>query len=476
MPADARRARTFLLTALAWSLALFGLLRTPWVEERLVLPLTRWQAQAAEHYAGRPTAPIAVTAECSGTDALALCLAAILACPVPWRARLAGAAGGAALILAVNTLRIAVLGRTAASPAFFQALHLHVFPALLVLAGAGYVLAWMRSALHAAERTRAGYDNDDALSPLLRRLAPRAVLLLAAFALAAPLIARSTTLLAAGAWTAQATAFLLAAVGLDAAASGNVLTTGRGAFVVTPECLASALVPLYVAGVFSLRLGWPRRALALTAALPLFTALAVARLLVLALPPALATAPLFVVHGFHQFVLAVGLVVLVALWREPPSPRRRARVILRAGASLGLAWLVALVFGAVLTQALLGAARALALLGSHTFTDLATPGDEQGALALLPAYQAGLLLALGFAAATGWRRLLAALGLLLASQVVLLVLLGELRVHAGLVLHALLLRAWAVGVPVVFMLVLLRAERPLAGMLASPRRPAADAA
>ena len=72
----------FLLAALAWSLGLFALLRTPWVEERLVLPLTRLQGQAADYYAGRPPVPVAVTTDCSGTDVLALCLAAILACPV----------------------------------------------------------------------------------------------------------------------------------------------------------------------------------------------------------------------------------------------------------------------------------------------------------------------------------------------------------------------------------------------------------
>ena len=100
--------------------------------------------------------PVAVTAECSGTDVLALCLAAILACPVPWRARLAGAAGGVALVLALNTVRIATLGRAAASPALFQALHLQVWPAILVLATAGYVFAWMRGALGATRADGGG--------------------------------------------------------------------------------------------------------------------------------------------------------------------------------------------------------------------------------------------------------------------------------------------------------------------------------
>jgi len=464
MPAEPRRATTFLLAALAWSLGVFALLRTRWAEEWLVLPLTQLQKQAADYYAGSPPVPVAVTLECSGTDVLALCLAAILACPVSWRARLAGTAGAVAFILGLNTVRIATLGHAAASPALFRALHLQVWPAILVLATAGYVFAWMRSALGATARTEA---------PLLRRFAPRAAVLLVAFALCGPWIAGSEALLEAGGWTAHAAAFLLTAAGLAAAASGNVLATSRGAFLVTPECLATALVPLYVAGVLTVRLTWPWRALALTAAPPLFAALAIARLLLLALPPALAASPLFLVHGFHQLVLAVALVTLLALWREPPGPRRRARAAGRAVAALGAAAILAIVAGAALTSAVLGAARTVASLAPHTLRDLAAPGDAQGALALLPAYQAGLLLALGMTAFAGWRRLLSAFGALLASQVVFLVVLGELADHAGLVAHALLLRAWAVGVPVVLTLAMLRAGQPAARTLA-PLRPAAD--
>jgi exosortase/archaeosortase family protein len=464
----------FLLAALAWSLGLFALLRSPWAEGRLVLPLTRLQEQAAEYFAGRPAVPIAVTSECSGTDVLALCLAAILACPVPWRARLAGAAGGVALVLALNTVRIATLGRAAASPALFQTLHLQVWPAILILFTSGYVFAWMRGTLRARGRAEEGASGgDEALSLIVRRFVPRAAVLLVAFALCIPWIASSRALLGAGAWMVRSAAFLLTGAGVAATASGNVLATSRGAFVMTPECIATALIPLYVAGVLAARLSWPRRALALAAGLPLFALLAIARLLVLALPPALAASPLFLVHGFHQLVLALVGVVLVALWREPPAPGRWARAARRAGAALGAAAILAAVLGHALTTAVLGAAGAVASLAPQTLTELAAPGDGQGALALLPAYQAGLLLAIGMTAFPGWRRFISAFGLLLASQVVLLAVLGELAAHAGLVAHALLLRAWAVGVPVVLALVLWRDGPPAAGTLL-PLRPAAD--
>ena len=245
--------------------------------------------------------------------------------------------------------------------------------------------------------------------------------------------------------------------------------------MVTPECLATALVPLYVAGVLTARVTWPRRALALIAAPPLFAALAIARLLLLALP----ARP----RGFAPVPrprLPSARAGRRRSWCCSPcggSLRRRGGGRGPPGApaaALGAAAILAIVAGAALTSAVLGAARAVASLAPHTLTELTAPGDAQGALALLPAYQAGLLLALGMTAFAGWRRLLLGLRRCCSPpRSLLLVVLGELADHAGLVPHALVLRAWAVGVPVVLTLVMLRAGPPAAGTLA-PLRPAAD--
>jgi exosortase/archaeosortase family protein len=466
MPTGSRRATTFLAAAVVASLALFALLRAPWVEAHVVLPVTQIQKDAADFYGGAPAAPVAVTGECSGTDVLALCLAAILACPVPWPRRLAGAAGGVAVVLALNTVRIGSLGRAAASPALFETLHLRVWPAILVLATAGYVFAWMRAAMD-GDAIDEGAARDGALAPLLRRFAPRAAVLLVAFALAGPAMARSETLLVAGAWIAGAAAALLRLLGLGAVAAGSVLTTSRGAFVVTPECLATALVPVYGAAVLAARRGWRWRILALLAGAPAFVALAIVRLLLLALPPVLAASPLFLVHGFHQLVLAVIAVALLASWQRDPASRDW---IFRTGLALGAAVLLAVLAGPTLTRGMLAAAGAIAPLTPHALADLAAPGDAQGALALLPAYQAGLLLALGIAALAGWRRLLPAFGLLLVSQVALLVAVAQVAARAGLVPHALLLRAWAVGVPVLITLAMIHGGARRIAVL----RPAAD--
>jgi len=136
----------FALRAAAWSLGFFGLLRLNWFAAHVLLPFTRFQGAAAVTVFGAPALPVEVTLACSGADALSLCLGTILAYPVKWRARIAGAAGGVALILALNTLRIAALGHAIASSSGFTALHAYVWPGLLVLAIAGYVFTWMRFA------------------------------------------------------------------------------------------------------------------------------------------------------------------------------------------------------------------------------------------------------------------------------------------------------------------------------------------
>src|SRR6202171_3383570 len=135
VPTHTPRGRTdavkFALRGVAWSLGFFGLLRLNWMEAHAVLPFTRAQAAAAVGLFGTSALPIDVTLACSGADALALCLCAIFAYPVQWRRRLAGAAGGAGLIVGLNTLRIGTLGRVAASPEWFNALHGYLWPAVL---------------------------------------------------------------------------------------------------------------------------------------------------------------------------------------------------------------------------------------------------------------------------------------------------------------------------------------------------------
>src|SRR3954468_20775330 len=96
--------RSFALRLAAWSVGLFGLFRLPWVAAYVLLPATQWQAAAGAALLGPATLPIEATLACSGADALALCLGAILSYPAAWRARAHGVAAGMVAILALNIL------------------------------------------------------------------------------------------------------------------------------------------------------------------------------------------------------------------------------------------------------------------------------------------------------------------------------------------------------------------------------------
>ena len=442
MPTDTARARTdavkFALRGVAWSLGLFGLLRLTWTEAHVLLPFTRVQGALASGLFGTPTLPVAVTLACSGADALALCLGAVLAYPVTWRRRLVGAGGGAALILVLNTLRIGTLGRVAASPAWFNTLHVYVWPAVLTLAIAGYVFAWMRLADRAPrEPVLVGRPP----SPLVTaRLAPQptrrfvvlTVAFLLLFAAASPLYLQSASVFALAGFIARAAAVILGGVGVSAHAAANVLWTPRGGFLVTQECISTPLIPVYLAAICTYSTTWRRLAMGVLATLPLFTALGVVRLLVVALPEVVGS-PLFFVHAFYQLLLGAVVVFLAALWRHGGR-----------AAALGHA-LVGVIVG-VLFVRLLGPVYTL-VVASLAGAPL---HDPQGAIALLPAFQVGLYLALWVAAfvAVGWGRFFAGLAVLGLTQTAGLLALHALASHSGLSAHVRDVRGWAVAGPV----------------------------
>jgi hypothetical protein len=76
--------------------------------------------------------------------------------------------------------------------------------------------------------------------------------------------------------------------------------------------------------------------------------------------------------------------------------------------------------------------------------------DPQGAMALLPAFQVGLYLALWIAAfvAVGWRRFLAGVALLWLTQTAGLLVLHAIASQSGLTAHVRDVRGWAVAGPV----------------------------
>ena len=257
-----------------------------------------------------------------------------------------------------------------------------------------------------------------------------------------PLYLQSAGVLAIAAFVARAAAATLIAFGVSAHAAANVLWTPRGGFAVTQECIATPLIPVYLAAVCAYSTTWRRLVPAVLATVPLFTALGVARLLLVALPAY--TSPLFLVHAFYQLLLGAVVVLIAALWRHG---RRTGARHAAAGVLAGVLFLY--------------------LLGGPYARVVAYPaggpiGDPQGALAFLPSFQVGLFLALSVAAlaGVGWKRFLAGLAALGATQAAGLAALHALAAHPDLTLHVRDIRAWAVAAPVIIFAAVVQSVPP----------------
>jgi exosortase/archaeosortase family protein len=425
----------YVLRAAAWVLAIFCALRLTWIEQNLVLPATRLQAALAAAI-GTPTAPIQVTIACSATDALALCLGAVLAFPVPWITRLAAAAGGTVLLLALNTARIGSLGVAAASPAWFDALHLYIWPAALTVGIAIYVFTWMRFA--DGQRPITAPMSASAA----RRFAVLTIVFGLAFVVLSPLVLQGATVLRMGGVIARAAAATLSPLGITATAAGNILWTPWGGFMVTQECISTPFMPVYLAALVSFaRRRW-QLLLGVVAFVPLFTVLGILRLLLVALPGSTESS-LFAVHAFYQMLLGAMVVVAAAVWRYG---RGRGAAFAAAGLCVGVLFLY--LFGSVYSQVV-------------TYR-LLPIDDPQGAIAFLPAFQTALYLALSTAAfaVAGWRALLGGFVGLACTQAAGMLLLHLLIEQAGLLPHVAYIRGWAIVAPVLTIGIVAHVARP----------------
>ena len=280
-----------------------------------------------------------------------------------------------------------------------------------------------------------------------RRFVLLTALFLALFTAASPLYLDSAAVLAVATFVARASAVVLGFFGVEATASANVLLTARGGFMVTQECVSTPLIPVYLAAVCAYPAPWRRRVLALAAVAPIFIALGIARLLVVVLPDAIIGSPLFIVHAFYQLLLAGVVVCLAAVWRHGASATAWRRALV--GIALGglIAYLVAPLD-----------ARALA----SAFAAGAPLEDPQGAIALLPAFQIGLFVALSVAAfaAVRWRPFVAGLTVLGLSQVVIVAALHFVVRHAGFTPHVRDVRGWALAGPLLVVAALVTYDRP----------------
>jgi S-adenosylmethionine decarboxylase len=360
-----------------------------------------------------------------------------LAYPMRWRRRITGALLGGVVILALNAVRIASLSAAASDVDRLAVLHSYVWPVVLVLATAAYVFAWIgMSARHTPVN-----------GGRWLRFAILSAVALLVYAASVPWAVTSAAIATIGVWTAETAALALTTIGASAHATGSVLMTDRGAFQVTQECLFTPMLPLAIAAVFALPIGAGRRAAYLLIGLPLFFALGVLRLLLLALPPYVSASPMFLAHGFYQMVAAAAAIAIAA--HVAAGRDRGTDATKRTLAALGVAIGTAALVGPLWTMALGAIARATQAIVPMTISALTAPGEEQGALALLPAFQVAFAAGLWMAVTSGrrWSWLAMALVLLLGSQVVALAGIGAFVDRYGAPPHALVVRAWALAMP-----------------------------
>jgi len=153
---SARRRQVVFLVLFAVILAGgFTLLSVNWVNDHAVVPFTAGVARvsgAALDLLGQDVERdgtvlrnerFAVNIEngCNGVETMIIFMAAVLAFPAPWRARLAGLALGLVAIQGINLVRVVALFLTGAYfPSLFATSHTVIWQTLVILSG---VLLWL---------------------------------------------------------------------------------------------------------------------------------------------------------------------------------------------------------------------------------------------------------------------------------------------------------------------------------------------
>ncbi|MES1242638.1 MAG: exosortase H [Acidobacteriota bacterium] len=150
-----RRELTFLLAFVVLLGGSFTLISLNWVNDHVIEPFTGGVARvsgATLDLLGQDVRmqgtiirsgkfAVNIRNGCNGVEAMLIFLAAVLAFPAPWRARLLGLAIGAVAIQAVNLVRVVALFLTGAYfPSWFDASHTVVWQTVVILFS---VLLWI---------------------------------------------------------------------------------------------------------------------------------------------------------------------------------------------------------------------------------------------------------------------------------------------------------------------------------------------
>lgn len=150
-----RRELTFLILFAVLLGGSFTLVSVNWVNDHVIEPFTGGIARVSGatldllgqdvHMQGTiirgSRFAVNIRNGCNGVEAMLIFLAAVLAFPAPWRARLLGLAIGAVAIQAVNLVRVVALYLTGAYfPTWFDASHTVVWQTVVILFS---VLLWI---------------------------------------------------------------------------------------------------------------------------------------------------------------------------------------------------------------------------------------------------------------------------------------------------------------------------------------------
>ena len=427
----------FLLTGACWSAGLLIVLGSSLGQRALIAPFAAWQAALAVGVAGG--SPVVVDLSCSGSDVIALSIAAILAYPVSWRRRIAGVALAGVFLVTLNTIRIATLVDTAGTPLFLP-LHLYIWPAALITGAAAFVFGW----IWVSERPIWRVQDEDARRTRTLMIAMPSLIVV--YAAIAPWLLASVTLQRVAIELATFSAALLRSVGIDALTGGSTLVVGQRAFLVTTECITTPLMPVYLAWA----LVYPRRVrtrlVAVALFVPLFLTLSVLRLLTVSFP-AIIGSPLHLTHGFYQIVAGALLIVAAVRLRTGVAPQEKMFSRLAAAA---LAVVGAVALASPYTWLIEQAATAMRAVRPYTLSTSASLADIQGAFAIMPGYELALLcgLAVAWCGSRAWRALAVLIPLAALAQVATLVIAGELSGRFSMALPITAIRALSILTPV----------------------------
>jgi exosortase/archaeosortase family protein len=100
------------------------------------------------HVAGREVigrTSLTIAKYCDAMDVNLLLIAAMLACPSPWKRRLVGIVAGVLLLSVVNIGRIVALYQIGVhAPRAFEFVHVELFPLVMVVLAVGVFVVWSR--------------------------------------------------------------------------------------------------------------------------------------------------------------------------------------------------------------------------------------------------------------------------------------------------------------------------------------------